>query len=61
MIIDNHDVLLALVPTVDGIQPVFVDSLGQREPNDRRFIEAKKVVTLLKNMMNDVLDLKIFQ
>ncbi len=58
MIIDNHDVLVALVPTADGIQPVFVDSLGQREPNDRRFIEAKKVVTLLKNMMNDVLDLK---
>ncbi len=58
MIIDHHDVLLALVPTVDGVNPVFLDSLGQREPNDRRLTEAKKVVTLFKNMMNDVLDLK---
>lgn len=58
MIIDNHDVLLALVPTADGVKPVFVDSLGQRELNDRRLTEAKKVITLFKNMMNDVLDLK---
>jgi hypothetical protein len=58
MIIDNHDVLLAMVPTTNGLQPFYVDSLGAREKNDRRLLEATKVVALLKNMIPNVLDLE---
>jgi flagellin-specific chaperone FliS len=58
MVIAGHDVLLALVPTLEGMQPFFMDSLGQNAALESRKEIAKSVVMLLKSLKSDVLDLK---
>ncbi len=58
MVIAEHDVLLAFVPTPNGLQPLYVDSLGQRADDDLRKKIALEVVKVVEPFFPHILPLK---